>query len=103
MWLKLKKGDILIKDETSHSWLGWAAIIAVIGGGLYWMNSAGLKRNVSVCLESNNRYTGDFHHIYLTDVVSAERIRTYPDGTAMRSVQYLVEGSEQQQSTTCRW
>jgi len=84
----------------------WKTILIIVVGlfGLIFvLNKSGLERNVRACLENSNRYTGDFHHIYLTDVVSADRMRTFPDGTAMRTVKYHVENSNRVHSTTCTW
>ena len=83
--------------------IGFVVIGTIIGGILWWLNATGLERNGRTCLEENNRFTGNYHHVYLTEVLSAERARSYPDGTATRRVVYLVEGNERPQTTNCLW
>jgi hypothetical protein len=39
----------------------------------------------------------------LTDVVQVEVYRSYGDGSATRFVKYLIQGSRDVQSATCRW
>ena len=93
------------KEESGplNTFIGFVAIGAIIGGVLWWLNASGLERNVRTCLEQNNRFTGNYHHVYLTEVISSERTRSYPDGTATRRVVYLVEGNERPQTTNCLW
>lgn len=95
------------KRNQNGGWGGGLVVILLVIGGVIWLgyalNASGLERNVRACLEDNNRYSGDFHHIYMTEVLSAERTRSFPDGTATRRVQYLVENSGREHSTLCTW
>ena len=95
------------KHKQNDGWGGGLLLILLVVGGVIWLvyalNASGLERNVRACLEHNNRYSGDFHHIYMTEVLSADRTRTFPDGTAIRRVRYLVENSGREHSTLCTW
>jgi hypothetical protein len=77
---------------------------AVIGIG-FWVEEGVERKNVRECLEQNNQQygIGRQHHVLLTDVIQVEVYRSYGDGSATRFVKYLIQGSRDVQSATCRW
>ncbi len=85
--------------------IGWAACIAAGVGLYYWIAEGVERQNVRDCLEQSSRQYGikRNHSNYLTDVVEVEVYQSYGDGTATRFVKYLIQGSGDLQSTTCRW
>lgn len=83
----------------------WAIAGAIVVGIGFWVAEGVERQNVRDCLaESSQRYgIARGHDVYLTDVVEVNVYRSYPDGTATRFVKYLVQGSNDLQSTTCLW
>ncbi len=77
---------------------------AIVGIG-FWIAEGVERQTVRDCLsEQSRRYgTARGHDVYLTDVVKVEVYQSYGDGTATRFVKYLIQGSSDLQSTTCRW
>lgn len=83
----------------------WAVFIAATVGLYFWI-AEGVERNdVRACLEQHSEQfgIGRNHHTFMTDVVSVEVHRSYGDGTATRFVRYVLQGSDEIQSATCRW
>ncbi|SPH20649.1 hypothetical protein ASD8599_01388 [Ascidiaceihabitans donghaensis] len=83
-------------------WVIGGAIVVGIG---FWVAKGVERQNVRDCLaEQSQRYgIAQGHDVYLTDVIEVNIHRSYPDGTATRFVKYLVQGSQNLQSTTCLW
>lgn len=82
-----------------------AVIGAVIAGIGLWIAEGVERQNVRDCLAQLNQQYGIArgHDIYLTDVIEVEIYRTYGDNTATRFIKYLIQGSHDLQSATCRW
>lgn len=83
----------------------WAICIGA-GVAMYFWVAEGVERQyVRDCLAEQSQRFGIArgHDVYLTDVVEVNVHRSYGDGTATRFVKYLVQGSQEIQSTTCLW
>jgi hypothetical protein len=78
---------------------------ALITGIGFWIAEGVERQNVRDCLAEQSQRFGIArgHDVYLTDVVEVNIHRSYGDGTATRFVKYLVQGSQDIQSTTCLW
>ncbi len=83
----------------------WAIVGAAVVGIGFWIAEGVERQNVRDCLEQSSRQYGikRNHSVYLTDVIDVEVYQSYGDGTATRFVKYLIQGSPDLQSTTCRW
>jgi hypothetical protein len=83
----------------------FAVVGAVIVGIGFWVAKGVERQNVRDCLTQQSQRFGTArgHDVYLTDVVEVNVHRSYPDGTATRFVKYLVQGSQDLQTTTCLW
>ncbi len=90
-----------MSDEALGGWVIFGIIAAVLVGSGFWV-ADGIERNqVQDCLQAapNNRQD----HVYMTDVVSVEAWRRYPNGEATWIVEYRVSYTDQIKSTYCRW
>ena len=78
---------------------------AIVVGIGFWVAEGIERQNVRDCLAQQSQRFGIArgHDVYLTDVVEVNIHRSYGDGTATRFVKYLVQGSQDIQSTTCLW
>lgn len=75
---------------------GFLGYLALTGGGL--------EGKLRQCLEQHSsQYLGGQDHVYMTEALSEEIWRSYPDGTATRFVKYRVQGSNDVKTATCRW
>ena len=72
------------------------AILSILAG-------CGDEDRVRQCLRDQEQYSGGQHGTYMTEVVSVQVLRSYPDGRATRAVKYRIQGSDTIQSTTCLW
>lgn len=83
----------------------WAIAGAAIVGIGFWIAEGVERQNVRDCLEQSSREYGiaKNHHIHMTDVIEVRIYQVYGDNTATRFVKYLLQGSSEIQSTTCRW
>lgn len=89
--------------------MGFLIKLAVVGAAIvgigFWIAEGVERQNVRDCLAEQSQRFGIArgHDVYLSDVVEVEVYQTYGDNTATRFVKYLVQGSQDLQSTTCRW
>jgi hypothetical protein len=89
--------------------LGFLIKLAVIGAAIvgvgFWIAEGVERQNVRDCLRQHSQQYGIArgHDVHLTDVIEVEIYRSYGDGTATRFVKYLIQGSSELQSATCRW
>jgi len=83
----------------------WVIAGAIVVGIGFWIADGVERQNVRDCLAEQSQRFGIArgHDVYLSDVVEVNIHRAYGDGTATRFVKYLVQGSQDLQSTTCRW
>lgn len=61
------------------------------------------ESRVRACLEKNAELIGGQDHVFLTEVISVQTLKSYPDGRATRAVSYRTSNSPGVQSTTCLW
>ena len=94
-----------MRNDFIGTLVKWAIAGAVVVGIGFWVAEGIERQNVRDCLTQHSAQYGiaNQHDVYLTDVVVVEIYQSYGDGTATRFVKYLLQGSSEIQSATCRW